>query len=241
MEAATGHGAVERWAALQKAKALHVGTYEAAIESMFRRMRNQADAHSQFYLYRVELEPDCLIEPGVHKEPNNWLGDAYLSEVCSAGATVFRYVNVHEDKSNVSLAIDRQAIRAVQQLSIPIPTDRSTPWIAKATQRLLEAAAKSSPEPPSSCRPLTMRTQSHLRTEAIAIESEIAECLPSGLRERFNLGFDESAFATAPDDFPSRLDAITSLVSDPQTTLRGLDGQPWRACHAGSASDEVAT
>jgi hypothetical protein len=36
-------------------KALHVGTYEAAIENMLRRMRNEGDADEQFYLYRVWL------------------------------------------------------------------------------------------------------------------------------------------------------------------------------------------
>lgn len=36
-------------------KALHLGTYEAAIENMYRRMRNQGDASSSFYLHRVEI------------------------------------------------------------------------------------------------------------------------------------------------------------------------------------------
>jgi hypothetical protein len=47
-------GFIER----ESTKALHVGTYEAAVENMLRRMRNQADAHSQFYLHRVTLEVD---------------------------------------------------------------------------------------------------------------------------------------------------------------------------------------
>ncbi|MEU2142075.1 hypothetical protein [Nocardia rhamnosiphila] len=68
MESQTGPGAVERWAARQKSKALHVGTYEAAIESMLRRMDNQSDAASQFYLHRVQLRSDCAIEPGIHIE-----------------------------------------------------------------------------------------------------------------------------------------------------------------------------
>lgn len=241
MEATSGQGAVDRWAARQKAKALHIGSYEAAIESMFRRMRDQADSHSQFYLYRVELEPDCVIEPGVHQEPTNWVGDAYLSEVCSADTTVFRYVNVHEDKSSVSLAVGARAIRAVQRIAIPLAFDRSSQWIAEATHRLLVAASKPSHEAPSGLRPWMVRTASALRAEAIALESEIAQSLPPGVRERFSLELDEAVFATAPDVFPSKLVAMTRLVTDPQATLRELDAQPWRACHTGNAEAEVAS
>jgi hypothetical protein len=241
MEAVSGRDAVERWAARQKARALHMGTYESAIESMFRRRRDQADSQSQFYLYRVELEPDCVIEPGVQKEPTNWVGDAYLNEVCSAGTTVFRYVNVHEDKSNVSLVIEAQAIRAVQRIALPLAIDRSSPWIAEATQRLLAAASKPSPEAPSGFRPWMVRASSALRAEAIALESEIAESLPSGVRERFDLELDEAGFATAPDAFPSNLVAMARLVTDPQATLRELDAQSWRTCHARNAEDEIAS
>lgn len=241
MEAATGPGAVERWAARQRAKALHIGTYEAAVESMFRRMTDQADSNSQFYLYRVELEPDCVIEPGVHKEPTNWLGDAYLNEVCDPGTTVLRYVNVHEDKSNVSLAIEARAIRAVQGIAIPLTSSRSLPWIVDATERLLAASSKRSPEAPSELRPWIARPPSALRAEAIAIESEIAESLPSDMRARFSLEFDQAAFADAPEAFPAYLVAMARLVTDPQTTLEGLDAQPWRMCHEHNTGDEIAS
>ncbi|SDR20768.1 hypothetical protein SAMN04489765_3838 [Tsukamurella pulmonis] len=45
-----GPRVVKEWSARQQAKALHVGTYEAAVENMLRRMRNQNDLASQFYL-----------------------------------------------------------------------------------------------------------------------------------------------------------------------------------------------
>ncbi|MDQ7993287.1 MAG: hypothetical protein AAGC63_09310, partial [Propionicimonas sp.] len=76
----TGPGSVERWTARQKAKALHIGTYEAAIENMVRRKADQSGSGEQFFLYRVELSPDCVIEPGVHKEPTNFVGDAHLAD-----------------------------------------------------------------------------------------------------------------------------------------------------------------
>jgi hypothetical protein len=39
-------------------QAIHLGTYEAAIDSMLRRMRNQGDQDSVFYLHRVRLRSD---------------------------------------------------------------------------------------------------------------------------------------------------------------------------------------
>ena len=241
MGAATGSGAVQRWAALQKAKALHVGTYEAAIESMFRRMRDQADAHSAFYLYRVKLTPSCVIEPAVHVEPTNWLGDAYLAEVCPPGTTVLRYVNVHEDKSSVSLAIDPKAVRAVQGISIPLAIDTPTPWIVDATQRLVAAASKTSSEPVAVRSRRKPWTASALQAEAIALESEIAQGLPAGLRDRFRIGFAEDAFERAPDAYPINLIGMARLVTNPQATLDALDAQPWRLCHADGAGDELAS
>ena len=147
MEAASGRGAVERWAARQKAKALHVGTRpEAAIESMFRRMTDQVDSSFAVRpLPESSLSPTGAIEPGVHEEPTSWLGDAYLKEVCAPGTRVLRYVNVHEDKSTVSLGIQTQAIRAVQGIAIPLAINRSLPWIVDATQRLPAASSEPSP------------------------------------------------------------------------------------------------
>jgi hypothetical protein len=138
-------GAVERWAARQKSKALHLGTYEAAIENMFRRMRDQGDDDTQFYLYRAQLTSECVIEPGVHAEPTNWLGDAQLAEVCAPHVQAFRYVNVHEEPSSVSLAIDLSAIHAVQGIAIPLPVDPANMWVLEATARLQKAASEPPP------------------------------------------------------------------------------------------------
>jgi hypothetical protein len=228
MEAMCGTGAVERFSLRHKAKALHIGTYEAAVESMFRRMRDQGDAHSQFFLYRIELQPACVIEPGVHKEPTDWVGDAYLSE----GTTVLRYVNVHEDKSSVSLAIAPQAMRAVQRITIPLAIDRSHPWIVEATQRLLEAASKRSAKGRLKLSLPMAQAPSALRAEAVALESDIVESLPFGMREIFNLEFEEAGHEACPDWFPSKLLALAGLVTDPPASLRELDAQAWQMCRA---------
>ena len=88
--------------------------------------------------------PKCVIEPGVHQEPTDWVGDAHLADVCAPGSNVLRYVNVHEDQSNVSLALEPTAVRAVQKTPIPLAVDTSDRWIVDATKRLLSAASKPS-------------------------------------------------------------------------------------------------
>lgn len=62
---------VAEWAARQEAKALHVGTYEAAVHNMLRRIRDQADQRSQFYLYRVRLKPSAVVREGWLVDPSN--------------------------------------------------------------------------------------------------------------------------------------------------------------------------
>lgn len=223
----SGVGAVERWAERQKAKALHVGTYEAAIESMFRRMSDQADSSDRFYLYRVELDHHCVVEPDVHPEPTNWVGDAYLADVCAPGTSVLRYVNVHEDQSSVSLAIEPSAVRAVQMTLLPVASDSSDPWVLEATERLLVAASKLSQESKPE-RQSWGRETSALSSEARVLEAEIAAGLPSPLRERFSVGFDEEAFGAAPNAYPMKLVGLKRLVTSARATLEALDAQPWR-------------
>lgn len=72
---------LHRWAEQLNSKALHIGTYESVVENMFRRMRNQDSSLDQFYLYRLRLSSDCVIEPGVHPEPTNFVGDADLADM----------------------------------------------------------------------------------------------------------------------------------------------------------------
>ena len=72
----SGNAGLERWVEQQKAKALHIGTYESAIENMFRRMRYQAGSAEQFYLYRVRLSPDFYVS-GHAKLPIGGHGTAH--------------------------------------------------------------------------------------------------------------------------------------------------------------------
>lgn len=106
----------------EQTKALHLGTYESAIENMHRRMRNEDDAHSQFYLHRVSLKPidveliDTLIRHESHDEASQLTIDDL------AGLQVVRYLNVEESPGSVSLAINPVVIATVQSAPIPLPT-----------------------------------------------------------------------------------------------------------------------
>jgi hypothetical protein len=224
----SGVGAVARWAERQKAKALHVGTYEAAIENVFRRIDDQGDALDKFHLYRVQLSPLCAIAPGVHQEPTDWMGNAYLADVCPPVTNVFRYVNVHEDPSSVSLALEASAIGAVQRIVIPLPVDSTDPWVAQATARLVHAATKPSPPSKSTPRGWSLPAISALSAEARTLESEIASHLPLAIGDRFNLGFDEYGVEANATAYSMKLVGLARLVTHAQAVFDSLDGQPWR-------------
>lgn len=105
---------------LPSASATHLGTFESAIENMFRRMRNQSDADSQFYLHRVRI--GCLpaeVSP-LDEEPTDFMGNVWLSALYEAGHRVVRYVNVHEHPGSVSLAVVPSVITHVQTLAVPL-------------------------------------------------------------------------------------------------------------------------
>jgi hypothetical protein len=230
MEATSGApGAVERWADRQKSKALHLGSYEAAIENLFRRMRNQDDDGAQFYLYRVQLTRDCVIEPGIHPEPTNLLGDANLADVCRPDVQVLRYVNVHEDPSSVSIAIELSAIHAVQGMAIPLQVEASDVQVVQAIARLRNAASEPPPPlPEGRLQKLRWQVPSPLTLEARRLETDISAGLPPALKDTFSVGFNEADFGSNPAVFPVKLIGLAHLIMDPQAILRALDAQPWR-------------
>jgi hypothetical protein len=220
--------ALERWAQGQMTKALHLGTYEAAIENMLRRMRDQDGSNDQFYLYRVHLSRNAAIEPGVHKEPTNWVGDVQLAKVCAPGINTFRYVNTHEDPSSISLAVTLDAIVAVQAMPISLAVDATHPWVTAAAARLLAAAALPAPQPRTELERMRRHMPSALPNEAHKLEKEVADTLPFGLRRRLHARFDATNLMTDPSAFPSKLIGLAQLVRNPLVVLDLLDAQPWR-------------
>lgn len=103
----------------QTHQALHLGTYESAIENMLRRMRNQGDSHSQFYLFRVglALRTDD-IEPGYRDENADEAAQITTDDLTDH--SVVRYLNVHEACGTISLAVRPDVIDAIQGVAIPI-------------------------------------------------------------------------------------------------------------------------
>jgi len=100
-------------------QALHLGTYETAVESMLRRMRDQDDGGAQFYLYRVALRrPRLIIEQGWRDE--NLEEAAQITQSALAAADAVRYLSVRESPGSISLAVRREAIASVQGVSLPV-------------------------------------------------------------------------------------------------------------------------
>lgn len=106
-----------------EASATHLGTFESAIENMFRRMRNQSDADSQFYLHRVRVAcPPAEVSP-LGQELSDFMGNVWLRNLYEAGFPVVRYVNVHEHPGSISLAVVPSVITHVQTLAVPLSLD----------------------------------------------------------------------------------------------------------------------
>jgi hypothetical protein len=219
-----GEERVAAWAARQSAKALHVGTYEAAVHNMLRRMHNQGDKGTQFYLYRVRLKPTVAVRDGWLIDPSDWVGDVVLAEACPAGIDVARYLNYHEDPGGLSLALGPDAIADVQQVAVPLLSPHDSPEVRKVTAALEYASGALLPLPgklgkyraPSSERAALARQ----------VAEERAASLPVNLRYKFKsaVAFDEG---TDPAVWAQRASCLLDLVLQPGRVLAALD----RATH----------
>jgi hypothetical protein len=221
-----GDDHVARWAERQRGKALHIGTYEAAIHNMLRRIDDQADHGTQFYLYRVRLAPKITVRQEWLIDPSSFVGDVVLDEVCPLGIDVARYLNYHEDPGALSLALCRTVIASTQQIAIPLLSNEDSSWVATAVGEL--ASANLTSPPPSRSRPIGRRRAPSPRTsKAREFTASLAERLPANLRSQF-----ESAAALpdnlAPEDWARYVLGLVSLVLRPGQILRELDGQPRR-------------
>ncbi|MCV7003556.1 hypothetical protein [Mycolicibacterium alvei] len=118
--------------------ALHLGTYEAAIENMLRRLSDQDPVDRstvRYWLHRVHihLAPNDL-HPHVGDEIPSYFGEVPLSELDERGARAVRYVNIHEAHGSVSLAIHPDVIATVASIALPLQSlAPETPAAADAT------------------------------------------------------------------------------------------------------------
>ncbi len=213
------------WAVRQRAKALHVGTYEAAVHNMLRRMDHQADSRSQFYLYRVRLRPDVVVRDGWVVDPSDWLGDVVLAEVCPPGIDVARYLNYHEDPGGLSLALGRNAIASVQEIAIPLPDAWDGDWAREAIVAL--ESASDVPVPATGKLARFMPQSSPRATVGRELGQALAGRLPVNLRGQFEsaVSFDEGA---DPLLWARRTSSLCGLIVDPQRVLAALDAAEHR-------------
>lgn len=219
-----GDARVAAWAKRQRSKALHVGTYEAAVQNMLRRIRNQADQGSQFYLYRVRLKRAVVVREGWLIDPSNFVGDVVLELVCPPGVDVARYLNYHEDSGGLSLAVGREAIQSVQQIAVPLSGTCDDDWVRDAVA-VLDDASESEPAAPATgslARFVPSVPQRVLAARDLA--TAVADRLPSHLRLQF---MSAAAFAdgTNPLQWASGTTSLLALIEDPYRVLVELDGQ----------------
>ena len=215
-----GHQPVADWAARQRRKALHIGTYEAAVHNMLRWSRNQANQGSQFYLYRVSLKPSVEVRAGWVVDPSNFVGDVMLDEVCPPGVDVARYLNYHEDPGGLSLALGRDAIAGIQRVALPLADARDESWVRDAVAALKNTTANIAPATGNLSR---LRRQLSPRVVAgHDLGAALARQLPINLQDQFTSA---TTFAEGEDPvrWARRTSSLLKLIADPEHVLAALD------------------
>lgn len=221
-----GQSKAQAWAKRQRNKALHLGTFEAAVHNMFRRISDQGDEGKNFYIYRVLITPDAFIRSGWQLEQSNFVGDVSRDVICPRPFTVARYLNEREDPGSISLAIRPEAVLSTQSVSLDelrINEHR----LAQLEERLTHASHL--PDlPQRSVNGFKVHEDtSALHTEARKITDELAVDLPTPLRDRLRR-------ATAIDDigissWARWLIAVCAVATNPSGVLDQLDEQPIQA------------
>ena len=221
-----GDEAVARWVGRQNEKALHVGTYEAAVQNMLRRIDSQGDWGQAFYLYRVRLRPDLAVRAGCSGEVVDFVGDVALRDVCPAGIDAARYVNSHEDPGGISLALGRDAVHSVQRLRIPLRNSSRASWQESALERL--TAASSQPvavvEPDNELTRLRRKFNggptmtSRRKQEQTRILHEVTAYLPANISRqvRAAVSVDDTA---DPAEWCDHLASVMQLIDDPEVVV----------------------
>ncbi|MDG4668628.1 hypothetical protein [Mycobacterium sp. 236(2023)] len=236
----------------EQTKALHVGTYESTIENMFRRRQFQDDTESQFYLYRVMLNLSAdEIDPEIRHESHDEASQLTLDDLGKWKAV--RYVNVEESPGSISLAINPNAIAAVQMIPLPaISLGPSTePEIVRLAEQLddelrdIGAQLDQLPEHDFTTSVLLRRANDEqaLRREVLSsrryeiwqqFRSELVKTYLPGVnpsvQENFidvlGINWDESlAF------FHDRFRAEAAVIINGQRIVDALAGQPWLPRH----------
>lgn len=224
MELMCGKGASARWARKQKLKALHVGTFEAAIENMLRRIQNQPAPQSQYYLYRVHLCSSNKVVEGINCEPTNFTGDAYLPDLGLKPSAAYRYVNVHEDPGSISLALGIESIESVQKLALPLlpPTSSESQEI----ERALDAAELESPVEIKDIFSKYRRTPNFTDPYALMADAQwnkLALQLPDRLQRPFQGALDLKLKGSGNDAVSRHMIGMSDIILKPEKILQALE------------------
>lgn len=193
---------------------------------MLRRVDDQADHDSQFYLYRVRLEPTTAVREGWVVDPSDFLGDVMLHEVCPPGADAARYLNYHEDPGGLSLALGRDAIASVQRVAVPVPDACDIDWVRDAVVALGDATEGVAP--PADALSRFRRFQPS--PQALAgreLAEGLAARLPINLQRQFTsaVAFVDGADAVR---WARRTSGLINLIKNPAHVLTLLDGHECR-------------
>ncbi|WP_344735321.1 hypothetical protein [Nocardioides fonticola] len=220
-----GDERVAEWADRQRKRALHVGTYEAAIQNMLRRITDQDDRGRQFFLYRVHLTPTVVVRTDWLIDPSDFVGDVMLEDVCPSGVDVARYLNYHEDPGGLSLALGRDAIASVQQVAVPLTGTRHNDWVGRAAETLF--AASDAVVATNGYLARVVRLPSPRANAGRELARELTERLPVNLRDQFAsaASFDEG---DDPEQWAMRVAGLFDLIDDPGRVIATLDRRPHR-------------
>jgi hypothetical protein len=229
-------------------KALHVGTYEAAIESMLRKMRDEDMAGERFWLYRVELRRKVTIELGYRNETFEEVAQITQAELGDFGA--IRYLNTWESPGSISLAVHPRSLAAVQGIPLPVGALQAAapPSLLRRAERIrqrvnqIEAVRQDKPDQLEKLR----QRQAALHgatldreptSEQYRLLEEICklircEYLPGvslTVRERFSDALSDWARAQEPPpgdvQFIERFAVMAALLTRPEDIQRALDAE----------------
>jgi hypothetical protein len=222
-----GPAGLASYVRLLRGRALHVGTYEAAVQNMLRRMDDENDL-GPFYLYRVRLKASCSFKLNWETEPVDWLGNVPLAEVCPAGIDAVRYLNENEDPGGISLALGRSTIHSVQQVPIPLRMASTGQVEKRAMARMVEASQHPAPPPRILKGGFALPVSTRLDVVASDIAREVAEGLPALLREQFEGATVQAQRHVPAAEWVRLMLAMVELIEYPDRVLASLDAQPSR-------------
>lgn len=229
-------------------QALHVGTYEAAIESMLRKMRDQDMADERFRLYRVALRRNVTIEHGYRNETIEEIAEITQAELGEVGA--IRYLNTWESPGSISLAVHPRSLAAVQGIPLPVdaPGTAASPSFMRKLARIrgrisqIEATRQDEPDELEKLRQRwAARHVGSLEREPTSEQHRLlqeicklttCEYLPGvslTVRERFSDAMFAWARAQAPEpddvSLTERFSAMAAVMTRPDSIQRALDAE----------------